>query len=397
MKILIVEDSLVYAKTLKTHLEKYLLHTHCDIVSSFEELKKIDGSYDLYVCDLNLPDSRGEHIEYLINKGLDVILMTSNENFDLSDKVRNGILDYVIKDDISSIEYLVNFVKRLIKNPYINILIAEDSSTIRHHEKKILQKLKFNVFEAKNGKEALEVFKNNEIDILITDLEMPNMDGLSLIKEVRKTKKMVELPIVVVSSVNEKKLFLRSLKAGANDYIQKPFEKEELILRVNNLVDLYDNYKKVREKLITDSLTGVYNRYYLENVLEKLFNNYDKKSIAMLDIDYFKKLNDTYGHQFGDEVLAHFARTIKENMRKSDIIVRYGGEEFLIFMPNTSKKEALIALLKVVKALAPVKNVKFTFSAGIADEGESLAEMIKIADNRLYKAKEAGRNRIVIE
>ncbi|WP_457560715.1 GGDEF domain-containing protein [Caminibacter sp.] len=117
----------------------------------------------------------------------------------------------------------------------------------------------------------------------------------------------------------------------------------------------------------------------------------------MLEIDFFKKLNDTYGHKFGDEILKYFASVIKENVRKSDIVVRYGGEEFLIFMPNTSKKEAFIALLKIVKAIEPYKNVKITFSAGVADECETLAEMIKIADNRLYKAKEEGRHRIVIE
>ena len=117
--------------------------------------------------------------------------------------------------------------------------------------------------------------------------------------------------------------------------------------------------------------------------------------LIMIDLDHFKKINDTYGHQIGDEILRHFASTIKDNIRKSDLAIRYGGEEFIIFLPESYKKEALIVLHKIKKALRPYKDINFTFSAGIADEGKTLAEMIKLADERLYKAKKEGRNRII--
>jgi len=398
LDVLIIEDNIVYSKTIKNRLENQLVFVRCDVVRSFEELKKAykNKKYDLFICDLFLPDAKGEQIDFLIKNSEKVILMTGYEEFELADELKNSILDYIIKDDISTIDYLVNFIRRLHKNPHVNILVVDDSKPVREYEKNILSKMFFNVFSAKNGKEALKIFESNDIDLVITDLVMEEMDGLSLIKKIRHSKKMTELPVIAISSSEEKKIFLKSLKLGANDYLKKPFEKEELVLRVNNLLDLYENYKKIQEKLIIDPLTEVYNRFYLENVLEKVFNNYEKKSIAMLDIDYFKNLNDTYGHQFGDEVLKYFAKTIKNNVRKSDIVVRYGGEEFLIFMPNTTKKEAFIVLLKIVKDLQPYKDIKFTFSAGIADEGETLAEMIKKADSRLYEAKESGRNKIVI-
>ncbi len=270
----------------------------------------------------------------------------------------------------------------------------EDSKIIRKHEKEILKKIKLNVFESENGKRALEILKEENIDLLITDLVMPEMDGEELIAKVRENYSMNSLPIIVISGNEDTNKFLKTLKLGANDYLKKPFLKEELMIRVNNLLDVYDNMRKIENQLKKDPLTGAYNRFYLEHILENAFNIYETKSIAMLDIDFFKKINDTYGHQIGDEILKHFVNTIKNSVRKSDVLVRYGGEEFLIFMPNTSKKEAAIVIYKIKKALKPYKDIKYTFSAGIADEGESLAEMIKIADERLYKSKEDGRDKI---
>ena len=283
----------------------------------------------------------------------------------------------------------------LLHHP-INVLIVEDSKLVRNFEKRLLKRLKLNVFEASNGEEALEVVKNKDIDLIITDLSMPKLDGNGLIKEVRKNYKMNELPIIVISSNEESDVFLKSLKLGANDYLKKPFLKEELMIRVNNLLDLYDSFKKISYQLQKDPLTDVYNRFFLEHTLENMFNMYEKKSIAMLDIDFFKKINDTFGHQYGDEVLKDFATKIKNVVRKSDIVVRYGGEEFLIFMPNTSKEEGFIVLLKIKEAIKKSK-FNYTFSGGIADEGETLAEMIKIADNRLYEAKNKGRNKIIFK
>ena len=155
--------------------------------------------------------------------------------------------------------------------------------------------------------------------------------------------------------------------------------------------------KKAVKNSQIDRLTGVFNRNFLETDFENIFNSFDNKSIAMLDIDYFKQINDTYGHQRGDEVLKHFAKKITSSIRKSDIVIRYGGEEFLIFMPNTAKQEAHIALQKIKNTLTPCGDIEFTFSAGIADEGETLAEMVKIADKRLYKAKNEGRNKIIVK
>ena len=400
MKILIVEDNPTYAKLIATYIQKTLLFASCDIITSFGELKNFKKDYDLYIVDYVLNDTqKEEHIEYLIENNKKVVIVTGFEEKLVSSEIKDRVIDYIIKEDISVIYYLVKLVKRLYKNKNINVLLTEDSLTIRKHEMNILKMLNLNVFEAKNGEEALKILEKEEINLIITDIEMPKKDGIELVKDVRKKYKMDSLPILVVSGEKDSYNALKILKLGANDFIKKPFLKEEFIIRVNNLLDLYDYLFEYKHLSIEDPLTGVYNRTYLEYNFEKIYNIFSLKSIAMLDIDFFKKVNDTYGHQTGDEVLKYFANLIKNTLRKDDIVIRYGGEEFLVFMPNTSKEEAMIILtkIKVLLKKANDKPIDFTFSAGIADEADTLADMIKQADERLYKAKESGRDRIVIK
>ena len=400
MKILIVEDSVVYASLIKANIQKHLLFAQCDLVSSFEELKNIKKDYDLYIVDYVLRDTKDdEHIEYLAEKNKKIILMTQFAEKFSKEKWNNKIVDFIIKEDMAVINYLIKLIKRLYKNQFLNVLIVDDSNTILEYVTRLLKLLNFTVIKAHDGFEALQVLKNSEINFVITDIEMPNLNGIELVKEIRSTFNIDELPVLVLSSTTNVDLTFQILKLGGNDFIKKPFEKEEFIIRTNNLLEIYDSIFKYKHTSLIDSLTGAYNRFYLESELEKLFKVYSQKSVAMLDIDFFKKVNDTYGHQMGDEVLKYFANLILSNIRKNDLLIRYGGEEFLIFMPNTTKEEANILLTKIKKLLSSDKKkpIEFTFSAGIADEYSYLSEMIKKADERLYKAKKEGRNRIIIK
>ncbi len=396
MNVLILEDSKLYAKLIKSNIEKYLIFAKCDVVSSFEELKKIDKKYDLYIVDYILPDTNeDEHIKYLLEQNAKIIVMTQYEDKIYKSSFMNDIIDFIIKEDISIINYLIRLVKRIYKNQFKNVLVVDDSKSIRLYQKKFLKLLNLNVFEAKNGQEALEIIKKEKINFVISDIEMPKMNGVEMVKEIRKTKNIDELPILIVSSTENLFITFQILKLGANDFIKKPFDKNEYIIRINNILDIYDYLINYKEERTIDGLTKIYNRFFLENSFEQIFKFYKQKIVAILDIDFFKKINDTYGHQAGDKILTYFAKHIKNNLRKDDLIIRYGGEEFLVFMPNTTKEEAYIVLHKIKNSLQIVDGIKFTFSAGIANEGETLAEMIKKADERLYKAKETGRNRIV--
>jgi len=399
MKILIVEDNPTYAKLIATYIKKMLLFASCNIISSFEELKTLKENYDLYIVDSILTDTKeDEHIEYLVNKNKKIILMTQFLEKFPKEKWNDKIIDFILKEDISVINYLIKLVKRLYKNKFLKVLLVDDSAFMLKYEERILDLLNFSIYKATNGYEAVNILKQEDIDFIITDIEMPVIDGIELVKQVRKEKSIDEFPILVLSSSNNLDNAFKVLKLGANDFIRKPFEKEEFIIRINNLLEIYDYLIEYKTATFIDGLTKAYNRAYLERNLDKLCKAYSTKSIAMLDIDFFKKINDTYGHQMGDEVLKYFANLIKNTLRKNDILIRYGGEEFLIFMPNTAKNEAYIVLTKLKNILKNDKNkpLDFTFSGGISDGGETLSEMINIADERLYKAKETGRDRIVV-
>jgi diguanylate cyclase (GGDEF)-like protein len=398
MNILIVEENVKFADYLKEYINNHLVFAKCEVVYSYEELKNTTKDYSLYVVSYNLPDSsQKEHIYELLKLKKDVLIMTDSEKNIENSQIMEYALDYIIKEGDYTADYITKFIKRLHKNSNLNILLVDDSLSVRKYQKNILKKLKFkNIFEASNGFEALKTVSEKNIDLIITDLNMPEMDGEELIIKIRQRKEHNYIPIMVISSSLNDKKFIRSLKFGANDYIKKPFLKEEFIVRVNNILDTYDTFQSIKQQLYKDALTGALNRFFLDSRLEELFEMYETKSVAMLDIDFFKKINDTYGHQVGDEVLKCFSESIKNVIRKSDFLIRYGGEEFLIFMPNTTKEEAMVVLLKIKHTLKECKGIKYTFSARIANEGTTLAEMIKIADSRLYKAKKEGRNKIII-
>jgi len=399
LNILILEDSKTYSKLIKFQLEKNIVGIKCDIAYSFEELQKIDiDKYELFIVDMILKDSEKEHIKYLLDRNKKIILMTQykDEFFKKKSKLDFYIIDYIIKEDISILNYLKRIVKRFYKNRFLNVLVVEDSLSIRNLEMRYLSLLNFNVFSASNGKEALNILENKKMNLIITDLNMPFMNGEELITNIRNKYSMEELPIIVVSSNNEKEKLIEILKLGVNDFLHKPFLKEEFLIRILNIVDVYEVLRKYEDSMFKDGLTGVYNRLFLENKLDDIFSQHSQKSIVMLDIDFFKKINDTYGHQVGDKVLKELAALLARSIRKNDFVIRYGGEEFLIYLPFTDKKNAYLIVSKIKESLRKLeKAVPYTFSAGISGEGETLAEMIKIADNRLYKAKKEGRNRIV--
>jgi len=398
LDILIIEDSSSFANLLRSTIEKNIVGANCKIISFAKDVKSINlKKYDLILCDFILPDSLdGSYIKEVLKQNNKVIVITQFEKKFIHSDIKNKVIDFVIKEEFLISNYLINFIKSIQRNKDINVLIVDDDKFILKIEENILKKVNLNVLKANNGKEALKFIYENNIDLVLTDLNMPQMDGEKLLINIRKSKTMDELPIIVISSNEEHSKISRLLKLGANDYLTKPFFKEELLLRVNNLLNITNNIKNIKTQMFIDPLTKVYNRLFLEKRLENIFHIYETKSVAMLDIDFFKKINDTYGHQIGDEILKYFANTIKNSIRKSDYIVRYGGEEFLLFLPDVIKEEAKFVLYKIKKNLKPYKDINFTFSAGIASEGDELAEMIKIADERLYKAKKEGRNNIVV-
>jgi diguanylate cyclase (GGDEF)-like protein len=197
------------------------------------------------------------------------------------------------------------------------------------------------------------------------------------------------------------------LKIGANDFINKPFTKEELVCRVNNSIESLEYIETISDMANTDFLTGARNRRsFFKEVNAYMEDNEDSANqfaVAMIDIDHFKKVNDTYGHDAGDVAIKELARIIKENIKGSDVVARFGGEEFCIFLKNIDKSSAVELFvrlrLKIANNLIVIddKKIQYTVSMGVTfscDDG--VDEMINQADMALYNAKNAGRNRVEI-
>ena len=282
----------------------------------------------------------------------------------------------------------------------------------------------FHIDRAANGKEAMDKITTMPPDLLILDVMMPKLDGIEVAKLIKAHIGHRYIPIIMLTVKDKVEDKVQGLEAGADDYVTKPFDLEELYARVKSMLrikriqdelrekneQLVDTSKVLKDQTITDGLTRLYNNTYFKNQLSREIERGRRYmlpvSFVMVDIDYFKQYNDTHGHPQGDIVLRRVAEVLKGNFRNSDIVARYGGEEFAIILPQTDKTQALIPSRNVWKAVLehpfprgdtqPLGQV--TISMGLASfpsEAKDVKDLIAKADERLYMAKRAGRNQVV--
>ena len=301
------------------------------------------------------------------------------------------------------------------------ILVVDDEPVSRNILEKFLHKAGYQVVAAENGLEALQVLKDNFIPIVITDWMMPEMDGLELCKAIRKTNFPGYIFSILITSRDSKEDIVAGLESGADEYLTKPFNNAELRARLytaERILKLEKSLKKANEEIrqlsITDPLTNCFNRGYLNQRLPHEISRsrrYSRPlSIIMCDIDHFKKINDAYGHQVGDEILKKLVESIKSEIRVGvDWIARYGGEEFIIVVPETNLEGAEVLAERLRQTVskeivkAEKKNLSITASFGVTcfdcskHSDKTYSEtMIKEADSSLYQAKNEGRNRVKV-
>jgi two-component system cell cycle response regulator len=251
------------------------------------------------------------------------------------------------------------------------------------------------------------------IDLVIVSLLSRNFDGLRVCASLRFNEENRETPILIIGDPEDEARLIRAYDIGVNDTLMRPIDKQEMVARVNTSLrrkfyadNLRDNFNEDLEMVVSDPLTGLGNRRFFDRAIHPLFDALDTRnepfSIMVFDIDHFKRVNDILGHDMGDQILKEVAARLVTNMRSIDVVSRYGGEEFMIAMPNTDVEAAMVAAERVRGFIAgtPVyvegQALHITTSAGVAqvEKGEELRDVFKRADAALYKAKQGGRNRV---
>jgi len=409
-RILIVEDD----KTLANLLAKKITNTlkfEVDIAYRFSEAKLFLSKYKYFVTllDITLPDSpNGEIVDYVLAKEQAVIILSGNINKELRNKMlQKNIIDYTNKNNVGDINYILSSISRLQKNLNHKVLVVDDSMIFRKQMDRLLKNLFYTVYTVAHGEEAIGMLETHpDISLVITDYNMPVMNGLELVQEIRKEKNKNELCIIALSSNEEEEVNALFLKQGANDYINKPFSKEEFSCRVNNSIEALENIQIVTNHANRDFLTGLYNRRYFFHTMKEYIDELDEQfAVGLIDIDNFKAINDTYGHNIGDKVIIHLSNILMSSTNYRDIVSRFGGEEFCVVLKNINRFSALEIFDRLREEVEQTtvysdtkKALHFTISIGIAlyDE-ESLEETINQADMMLHTAKNSGKNRVVIE
>ncbi len=270
-----------------------------------------------------------------------------------------------------------------------------------------------------NPNRALLRCSDANYDLLIVSLAIENFDALRLCSQVRSLDRTRNVPVLAITDSKDNARMARGLEIGINDYLMRPIDKNELLARVRTQIRkkryaerLRENVQQSIEMAITDALTGLFNRYYMESHLTALVEQAAGRgkalTLLMLDIDYFKAVNDNFGHDAGDDVLRQLANRMRKSIRGIDLACRYGGEEFVIVMPETDMAVATIVAERLRRRIAAepfaiqqgTRAIETTISIGIATldtAGDSVAKIIKRADQALYRAKRDGRNRVVAD
>jgi diguanylate cyclase (GGDEF)-like protein len=409
-RLLVVEDSKAIAKVVEQlgkslGFEVVVAYSLADV----ESILQGGQSFFAATVDFNLPDAPdGEAIACVLSHGIQSVVLTGRMDETTRQKIlAQPVIDYIPKENSQAFLYLKRILHGQLQNKGNGVLVVDDSVAARNHVVELLKRRNYTVYVASDGQKALDVMsQNQDIKMVITDMEMPVMDGITLTNELRKKYTRDRVAIIGISGANNGIHSARFIKNGADDFLRKPFCPEEFYCRVTQNIENLYNIEQIQKAANTDYLTELPNRRsFIQTAQAKLpglMENNIPYCMAMLDIDYFKKINDNYGHEAGDNILKVVALYMRKHLSGA-ILARLGGEEFAILMPGIDEDQIYGRLddlrreLSVSQIPYDGQHISMSVSIGVVfNSRDKLAAQMNEADQALYSAKENGRNQVSV-
>ncbi|MFM9996360.1 MAG: diguanylate cyclase [Phycisphaerales bacterium] len=288
------------------------------------------------------------------------------------------------------------------------VLVIDDSPDVHRLLRARLRHEDLHLEAAMGGAEGLEKVQHVTPAIVLLDLDMPDMDGFEVLRRLKDSPKTMDTPVIVLSGLQSAHDKVTAFDLGAVDYITKPFNLTELRVRVRSALRLHQLVQMLAQRAQIDGLTALWNRAYFDrrwsDEVASSSRHNRALSLAIIDLDHFKSVNDTYGHPAGDAVLQGLARVLQRECRQEDVACRYGGEEFALILPDTAPEDGQTVCARVLTALSSMTWPRhpervITASIGLAgapgNPGIAAPAWLEAADKNLYAAKQGGRNRVV--
>jgi diguanylate cyclase (GGDEF)-like protein len=409
-RILLLENSRAYTSMLREAIEQRV-QLPISVASTLAEARELldrESDWFLALTGLVLADGdRDQVIDFFVERRMPTIVVSGVYDEALRERaLQQHIIDYVLKSTPDSIDYLVWLVQRLERNRRISALVVDDSLSARSYIASLLSLQGYRVSHVADGQSALRMIEADpDIRLAIVDQEMPGMDGIELTRRLRQLRARDRMAVIGVSGSTDASLIPRFLKNGANDFLRKPFSREEFFCRVSQNIDQLELIGTLQDLATRDFLTGLPNRRsFLEQSEKHIARSGGDVTVAMIDIDHFKHINDSHGHDAGDAALVAVANLIGAHAREGDVVARFGGEEFCVLARGLDEEEAVAYFQALCGSIAALeipfrqRVLSLTVSIGICHRaGRDLYALLSEADRQLYLAKAAGRNRVALQ
>lgn len=410
-RILLVENSRAYTSMLREAISQRM-ELPVSVASTLAEAANLLDHQDdwfLVLTGMVLADGdRDQILDFFTARKLPTIVVSGVYDEELRKRaLQQQIIDYVLKSTPDSIDYLVWLVQRLERNRRISALVVDDSPSSRSYIGSLLESQGFRVTAVADGSSALRLVEGDQsIRLVIVDQEMPTMDGIELTRRLRQLRARDRMAVIGVSGSTDASLIPRFLKSGANDFLHKPFSREEFFCRVSQNVEQLELIGTLQDLATRDFLTGLPNRRSFLEQSEKFLDGNSGNmavTVVMVDIDHFKHINDSFGHEAGDQALRAMAHVLQAHTRPGDCSGRFGGEEFCMVLDDADPASSLRHLEQLRQAVEALeididgRPLRMTISIGASrrsPEFPNLHKLLGEADRHLYLAKAGGRNQI---